>query len=109
MVPGPDKGCSQQYCIPMIKAERLSEGYWGRLKGWPRRGADRQALFVEGFVRGAVGADKAHFDSLLDHVRAIVSGAGMFDPKTRMKIGAKADKLWAELRNGRKRQLLEAR
>jgi hypothetical protein len=75
----------------------------------PRRGADRQTLFVEGFVRGAVGADKARFDSLLDHVRAIVSGAGMFDPKTRMKIGAKADKLWAALRNGRKRQLLVAR
>jgi hypothetical protein len=76
---------------------------------WSRRGADRQPLFVDGFVYGAVGADKARFDSLLDHVRAIVSGAEMFDPKTRMKIGAKADMLLAELHNGRKRQLLVAR
>jgi hypothetical protein len=53
MVAGPEEGCPQQYCIPFNKAERLSEGYWGRLKGWPRRGAERQSRFVEGFVRGA--------------------------------------------------------
>jgi hypothetical protein len=53
---------------------------------------------------GAYG-DKARFDSLLDHVRAIVAGAEMFDPKDRRKIVTKADKLWVELRNARKRQL----
>jgi hypothetical protein len=57
-------------------------------------------------VRGAVGEDKARFDGLLDHVRAIVAGASMFDPKTRKKIGGQADKLWTELRNARKRQVL---
>jgi hypothetical protein len=51
-------------------------------------------------------ANKARFDSLLEHVRAIVAGAAMFDAKTRRKIGTKADKLFAELRNARKRQLL---
>jgi hypothetical protein len=54
MVAGPEEGCSQQYCIPINKAERLSNGYWGRLKGCPRRGVKRQTQFVEGFVRGAV-------------------------------------------------------
>lgn len=60
-------------------------------------------------MRGASGPDKARFDSLLDHVCAIVSRAGMFDPNTGMKIRAKADKLWGKLRNGRERQLLVAR
>lgn len=55
MVAGPEEGCPQQYCIPINKAERLSEGFWARLKGWPRRGTERQTRFVEGFVRGAVG------------------------------------------------------
>ena len=50
--------------------------------------------------------DKLRFDGLLDHVRAIVAGANMFDPKTQMKIDTKADKLWTELRAARKRQLL---
>jgi hypothetical protein len=53
MVAGPEEGCPQQYCIPINKAERLSEGYWSRLKGWPRRGTEQQKRFVEGFVRGA--------------------------------------------------------
>jgi hypothetical protein len=106
MVAGPVEGCAQQYCVPMLKAERLATGYWGRLKGWPRRGTEQQTRFIEGFVRGAVGADKARFDSLLDHVRAIVAGASMFDPKSQRKIGTQADKLWTELRNARKRQVL---
>jgi hypothetical protein len=107
MVAGPIEGCAQQYCVPMLKAERLANGYWGRLAGWPRRGAEQQTRFIEGFVRGAVGADKARFDALLAHVRAVVAGAEMFDAKTQKKIGTKADKLWTELRNARKRQLLE--
>jgi hypothetical protein len=45
---------------------------------------------------------------LLDHVRAVVAGAEMFDPKDRRKIVTKADKLGTELRNARKRQLLAA-
>jgi hypothetical protein len=51
MVGGP--AAPQQYSIPMLKAERLADGYWERLGGWPQ-GARRQARFVEGFVRGAV-------------------------------------------------------
>jgi hypothetical protein len=50
--------------------------------------------------------DKARFNALLDHVRAVVAGADMFDPRTRRKICTKADKLWTELRNARKRQIL---
>jgi hypothetical protein len=49
---------------------------------------------------------KVRFDRMLDHVRAVVTGAAMFDPKTRRKIVTKADKLWTELRNARKRQIL---
>jgi len=49
---------------------------------------------------------RAQFNGLLDHVRAVVAGAEMFDPKDRRKIVTKADKLWTELRNARKRQLL---
>jgi hypothetical protein len=90
----------------MLKAERLADVYWGRLAGWPRRRAEQQMRFVEGFVRGAVGTDKARFDSLLNYVRAIVAGAGMFDTETRKKIGREADKLWTALRNARKAQLL---
>jgi hypothetical protein len=51
---------------------------------------------------------RIQFEGLLDHVRAIVAGADMFDPKTRKKIVTKADKLWTELRNARKRQVLQA-
>lgn len=51
-------------------------------------------------------ADKLRFDRLLNHVRRIVAGAEMFDPKDRKKIVTKADKLWTELRNARKRQVL---
>jgi hypothetical protein len=58
MVAGPEEGCPQQYCIPINKAERLSEGYWSRIKGWPRRDAKQQTRFVEGFVRGAAGLAK---------------------------------------------------
>jgi hypothetical protein len=54
MVAGPVDGCSQQYCVPMHRAERLANDYWGRLKGWPRSGKVQQSHFVEGFVRGAV-------------------------------------------------------
>jgi hypothetical protein len=50
--------------------------------------------------------DKIRFDRLLNHVRRVVAGASMFDPKTQKRIGARADKLWTELRNARKRQLL---
>jgi hypothetical protein len=53
MVDGPEEGCRQQYCIPINQAQRLSAAYWRRLKGWPRRGVERQTQFVEGFVRGA--------------------------------------------------------
>jgi hypothetical protein len=52
MVEGPTKDCAQQYCVPMFKAKRLAENYWGRLRGWPRRSAE-QVRFVGGFVRGA--------------------------------------------------------
>jgi hypothetical protein len=55
MVAGPEEDCPQQYDIPILGAQRLANGYWGRLKGWPRRGAERQTRFVEGFVRGAAG------------------------------------------------------
>jgi hypothetical protein len=55
-----------------------------------------------------VSADKLRFDGLLDHVRAIVAGAEMFEPKDRRKIITKADKLWVELRSARKRQLYAA-
>jgi hypothetical protein len=50
--------------------------------------------------------DKLRFDRLLNHVRRVVVGAEMFDPKSRRKIVTKADKHWAELRNARKRQVL---
>jgi hypothetical protein len=53
MVDGPEEGCRQQYCIPINQAARLSAAYWRRLKGWPRRGVERQSKFVEGFVRAA--------------------------------------------------------
>jgi hypothetical protein len=49
---------------------------------------------------------KVRFDRMLNRVRAIVAGAGMFDPRTQRKIVAWADKLSAELRNARKRQVL---
>lgn len=49
---------------------------------------------------------KIRFDRMLDHVRAIAAGASMFDPSTQPKIVTKADKLWTELRNARKRQVL---
>jgi hypothetical protein len=52
--------------------------------------------------------DRLRFDRLLNHVRRVVAGADMFDPKSRRKIVTKADKLWTELRNVRKRQLLRA-
>jgi len=50
--------------------------------------------------------DKVRFERLLNHVRRIVVGAEMFDPRTRKKIVTKADKLWTELRDARKRQVL---
>jgi hypothetical protein len=50
--------------------------------------------------------DKANFNGMLDHVRAFVAGADMFDTKARKKIVTKADKLWTELRNARKRPVL---
>jgi hypothetical protein len=53
-----------------------------------------------------MGNDEVHFNGMLDRVRAIVAGAGAFDPNTRRKIVTKADKLWVELRNARKRQVL---
>jgi len=49
---------------------------------------------------------RVQFNGLLDHVRAVVAGAEMFDPKDRRKIVTKADKLWAELRKARKLQLI---
>jgi hypothetical protein len=52
MVPEPTEGCVRMYSVPILKAERLANAFWGRLKGWPR-GAQRQARFVEGFVRAA--------------------------------------------------------
>jgi hypothetical protein len=69
MVAGPVEGCAQQYSVPMLKAERLASVYWGRLKGWPRRGAERQTQFVEGFVRGAGGGKKG--GNLNDEVRKL--------------------------------------
>jgi hypothetical protein len=50
--------------------------------------------------------DKVQFERMLDRVRGIVAGAEMFDPRSRRKIVTNADKLWTELRNARKRQLL---
>lgn len=50
--------------------------------------------------------ESVRFDSLLNHVRRVAAGAGMFEPKDRKKIVAKADALWTELRNARKRQVL---
>jgi hypothetical protein len=47
---------------------------------------------------------RERFNGLLDHVRAIVARAEMFDPRDRRKIVTKADKLWTELRSARKRQ-----
>lgn len=55
-----------------------------------------------------MATDKVRFDRLLNHVRRVAAGADMFDPKDRKKIITKADKLWTELRNARKRQLLAA-
>ena len=54
-----DFGGAQQFSIPMFKAERLANAYWCRLTDWPRRGAERQRLFLDGFVRGAIGARKS--------------------------------------------------
>jgi hypothetical protein len=51
-------------------------------------------------------ADKLRFERLLNHVRRVVAGANMFDPKDRRRIITRADKLWVELRNARKRQVL---
>jgi hypothetical protein len=48
--------------------------------------------------------DKVSFEH--HHMRAIVAGTAMFDPKTQRKIVAKTGGLWLELRNARKRQLL---
>jgi hypothetical protein len=53
MVAGPTKDCAQQYCVPIFKAECLAEGYWARIKGWPRRDTKQQTCFIEVFVRGA--------------------------------------------------------
>ena len=50
--------------------------------------------------------DKVRFERMLNHVRHVVKGAEMFDSRTRRKIATKADALWTELRNARKRQLL---
>jgi hypothetical protein len=52
MVKASAKDCAQQYCVPMFKAKRLAENYWGRFQGWPHRSAE-QTRFVGGFVRGA--------------------------------------------------------
>jgi hypothetical protein len=52
MVEGPVEGCAQQYCVPMLKVERLAKEYWQKVEGWPH-GAEKQTRFVEGFVRGA--------------------------------------------------------
>ena len=53
MVAGPEDDCPQLYDIPILRAQRLANGYWGRLNGWPRRGLEPQRRFIEGFVRGA--------------------------------------------------------
>jgi len=52
---------------------------------------------------------KVRFDRMLNHVRAIVAGSAMFDPRTQRRIVTKADKLWTELRNARERQVLAQR
>jgi hypothetical protein len=54
----------------------------------------------------AIDRDRVRFERMLNHVRRVVAGADMFDPSTRRKICTKADKLWVELRNARKRQVL---
>jgi hypothetical protein len=50
--------------------------------------------------------DRIRYARMLNHVQRIVAGASMFDPRTQRKIVTKADKLWTELRNARKRQVL---
>jgi hypothetical protein len=53
-----------------------------------------------------IGTDKVLFHALLDHVRAVVAGAEMFDAKAQKKIGREADKLWTALRSAKKLQVM---
>jgi hypothetical protein len=50
-------------------------------------------------------AESVRFDRLLNHVRHVVAGAEMFEPRSRRKIITKADHLWQELRKARKLQV----